>query len=318
MKEVLEIIRAIETRPDAAALATLVSVSGSSYRRAGARMLWCNDGTRVGGISGGCLESDLGEHCREVAASGVSRVVVYDTRDENDLVWGVGTGCNGVVRVLVEPVRGVPAALAFVRDAWARREAAMLVTEFSNDGGMTRVADAEADEFREKSELADCGDGSYLFFEYMPPPLALIIFGNGDDARPLMRMAGALGWIASLRDVRNGAPRPDARAAVVVMTHRYVHDVELMRGLLPMAGEFAYLGLLGPRKRAEKIFAELEHDGMKISEEMRARLHAPVGLDLGGDTPDAVALSILAEIQSVVARRDGGPLRERTGAIHHE
>jgi xanthine/CO dehydrogenase XdhC/CoxF family maturation factor len=261
------------------------------------------------------LEADLSEHCREVAARGVSRVVAYDTRDENDLVWGVGTGCNGVVRVLVEPVRGVPPALAFVRDAWARREATMLVTEFSDDGGETRVVDNV--DVGEESKLVDCDDGSYLFFEYMPPPLALIIFGNGDDAKPLVRMAAELGWIASVRDVRQGVPEGDGRAAVAVMTHRYAHDVELMRGLLPMAEAFAYLGLRGPRKRAEKIFTELERGGMKISEEMRARAHAPVGLDLGGDTPESVALSILAEIQCVIARRDGRPLRERVGTIHN-
>lgn len=283
----LQIISALEAWPGTAALATLVSASGSSYRRAGARMLWRSDGARFGGISGGCLEEDLAGHCREVAADGAPRMVVYDTRDENDLVWGTGTGCDGVVRVFVEPVRGVPASLAHVRDAWARREAAVLET---------RVPDAKG--------------GSYLFSEYMPPPVALVIFGGGGDARTLARMASELGWLAETRGARAGVPEPDGRMAVVVMTHRRALDAELLRRLLPFAGRFAYVGALGPRRRTEKILAELGRGDAPPS------LHAPAGLDLGGDTPELVALSIIAEIQTSLSGRDARPLRERAGAIH--
>jgi xanthine dehydrogenase accessory factor len=98
------------------------------------------------------------------------------------------------------------------------------------------------------------------------------------------------------------------------MTHHYVHDVPLLRGLL--ARPLAYLGLLGPKKRAEKILADLEKDGVAISAEQQARLHAPVGLDLGADSPEQVALAIMAEMQAVLAGRDARPLRERTRPIH--
>lgn len=368
MKELLQIIHALEAGgaglpagSSAAALATLVSVEGSSYRRVGARMLWRGDGAEVvGGISGGCLEDDLIAHCREVAAGevaagGVSRVVTYDTRDENDLVWGVGTGCNGVVRVLVEAVRGVPPALAFVRDAWARREAAVLVTRFSRAGDLSGAGGEAVFAAGERGDVFECAGGSgarhvealrgraneclrarksitvsqteapgartgesYLIFEYMPPPVLLHVFGAGRDAPPLERMAEELGWVVRVH-AGHAAPsfdEMDARAAAVVMTHRYLHDVPLMRALLPRG--LAYLGLLGPKKRAEKILVELARDGMRITAEMRERLHAPVGLDLGGVTPETVALAILAEIQSVLAGRDARPLRGRKEAIHGE
>jgi xanthine/CO dehydrogenase XdhC/CoxF family maturation factor len=107
---------------------------------------------------------------------------------------------------------------------------------------------------------------------------------------------------------------PGFAALVVVMTHHYVHDVPLLRDLLPRP--LAYLGLLGPKKRADKIFGDLADNGLVISPEQKARLHAPVGLDLGAETPEEVALSILAEMQASLGGRDGRPLRDCTGPIH--
>jgi xanthine dehydrogenase accessory factor len=98
------------------------------------------------------------------------------------------------------------------------------------------------------------------------------------------------------------------------MTHHYVHDVPILRELLRRP--LAYVGLLGPKKRADKILADLDAAGAGLSSEQRARLHAPVGLDLGADAPEQVALSILAEIQATLAGRNGRPLRERTRPIH--
>ena len=106
----------------------------------------------------------------------------------------------------------------------------------------------------------------------------------------------------------------DEHTFVVVMTHHYVHDVPLLRGLLPRP--LAYLGLLGPKQRAEKILADLAAAGVVVTPAMRDRLHAPIGLDLGAESPEAVALAILAEIQAMLAGRDGRPLRERGGPIH--
>jgi len=98
------------------------------------------------------------------------------------------------------------------------------------------------------------------------------------------------------------------------MTHHYIHDVPLLRDLVRRP--LAFLGLLGPKKRAKKILDDLEAGGLELTAKMRSNLHAPVGLDIGGETPEEVALSIVAEIQAVLAGRNGRPLRERRKPIH--
>jgi xanthine dehydrogenase accessory factor len=138
------------------------------------------------------------------------------------------------------------------------------------------------------------------------------------DPRPAMptpeRFPGVSALLTGPADdlVRSAAPRPGSLA--VVMTHHYLHDLPLLRGLLPLP--LAYLGLLGPRRRAEKILADLAAEGLPVTSAMRARLRAPVGLDLGAELPEEVALSIVAEMTAVLAGRDARPLRERELPIH--
>jgi xanthine/CO dehydrogenase XdhC/CoxF family maturation factor len=310
-------------------LATLVTVEGSSYRRPGARLLLSANGLRIGSISGGCLEEDVLARARRVLETGQAEAIVYDTTSENDLVWGVGLGCHGVVRVLLEKI--TPPT------SWAR----VLAGNFSHRRPTAlTVIHGGADPAQWGTRLAapgDCADPEALFLDEVEPPPALVIFGAGDDAQPLARLAAELGWETSIADPRaafaDAARFPTARRCVVapaerlvaavnpgpdalavVMTHHYVHDVPILRDLL--ARPLRYLGLLGPRKRAEKILADLSAQGLVIGAEQRARLHAPVGLDLGADSPEQVALSMLAEMQAVRNRRDGRPLRERSRPIH--
>lgn len=330
MKELPAIVAAL-LAPDMppAVLATLVRVEGSSYRRPGARLLVRADRIRVGSISGGCLEEDVMARAVQVQASGQPHTVVYDTTSENDLVWGVGLGCHGVVRVLLEKVEpATPWAAALARNFAQRRTTALAVTHSlgAPSAWGTRLA-----------APGDCADPERLFLDTIAPPIALTIFGAGDDAQPLARLAHELGWHVTIADPRAAfataerfpqaharvtgpaadlvakvAPGPDTLA--VVMTHHYVHDVPLLRGLLQRP--LAYLGLLGPKKRAEKILADLGGAGLPITPEHRARLHAPVGLDLGADSPEQVALSMLAEMQAVLSGRDGRSLRDRARPIH--
>ena len=330
MKELPAIVAGL-LAPDAqpSVLATLVNVAGSSYCRPGARLLVGADGSRIGSISGGCLEEDVMARAVKVLASGNPDAVTYDTTSENDLVWGVGLGCHGVVRVLLEKVPARPPWATALAQNFARRRTTALAIEHGGDGSTkwgTRLA-----------APGDCADPERLFLQMVAPPTALVIFGAGDDAQPLARLAKELGWHVTIADPRaafataprfpevdarvvgraddlvaQAAPGPDALA--VVMTHHYVHDVPLLRDLLTRP--LAYLGLLGPKKRADKILADLQTQGATISPEQRARLHAPVGLDLGADSPDQVALSIIAEMQAVLSGRDGQPLRDRTRPIH--
>lgn len=330
MKELPAIVAAlIDPSAQPAVLATLVSAEGSSYRRPGARLLLTANEMRIGSISGGCLEEDVLARARQVLTTGRPETVVYDTTSENDLVWGVGLGCHGVVRVLLEKI--MPPA------GWIRALAANFAHRRPTDLAVVYGGSDPAQWGTRLAAPGDCEDPEALFLDPVAPPPALVVFGAGDDARPLARFADELGWSTTIADPRPAfcnaarfpavqhrivapadrlvaAVDPGTDALVVVMTHHYVHDVPILRDLL--ARPLAYLGLLGPRKRAEKILVDLAAAGVPIGAEQRARLHAPVGLDLGADSPEQVALSILAEMQASRSRRDARPLRERTRPIH--
>ena len=304
-----------------AALATLVKVEGSSYRRPGARLLLLPDGAHTGSISGGCLEEDLMIRARRVLATGRPELVVYDTTAENDLVWGVGLGCQGVVRIFIEPIPVLrPDWVATLFTNFDERRNTVLTVDYTGPAPHgTRLAGATSS-----------GDG--VFHENIPAPPALIICGAGDDAQPLALLAKEIGWHVTVADTRaayaNDVRFPqidqiitapvaeivaglhfDDRTFAVVMTHRYVDDREFLRALLPL--EFPYLGQLGPRSRTDRLLAELSPAPAQL-----AKLHAPVGLDLGGSTPETVALAILAELQARLAGRTPGFLRDRAGPIH--
>lgn len=308
------------------------------------------------------MEEDLLLKAGAVFQSGQPQVVVYDTTDENDLVWGVGLGCHGIVHLVVERVLGLPIQLTALKNLWQRRQPGVLATAFgaeksaiarmialyaddgliSGDGaslgkiGVEMAEKAFAAQAREYAVVAISGESVQVLFEYLPPPFCLNIFGAGDDAQPLSRFAKELGWIVRIFDprpayatrerfpeadevvlYRGEAPdvaQIDRWSAAVVMTHHYRYDVPLLRAVLPTPAP--YFGLLGPKKRAEKIFGDLESQGFVIDPSMRARLRAPVGLDLGSTSPEQVALSIIAEIEASLNKRDGRPLRERTRPIH--
>jgi xanthine/CO dehydrogenase XdhC/CoxF family maturation factor len=333
MKEIEAIVRHLtaENARGPSVLATLVIVEGSSYRRPGARLLVTRERERIGSISGGCLEEDLMTQADNVAATGKAAIVTYDTTSENDLLWGVGLGCQGVVRVLLERLpQGPDWAATVMANLRSGRSSELAVTWRSADPARlgTRLA------VRENGP--SCGSDG-VFCETISPPTRLFVFGAGNDACPLVSLAKEIGWSVTVADPRPAfatsgrfpsagtvlcAPAdalvdqsdPGFDAVAVVMTHHYVYDLPLLRGLLRRP--LAYLGLLGPKKRAEKILGDLESCGFKLTASMRSRLHAPVGLDIGGDSPEVVALSIMAEIQAVLAGRDGRPLRERMKPIH--
>lgn len=327
-KELQAIAHALNATDSASVLATLVRVEGSSYRRPGARLLVLSNGTRIGSISGGCLEEDLLTRAAKVAATGQAEAVTYDTTSENDVVWGVGLGCHGIVRILLERLPPRP--------TWAR-----VLTENFAARHRTRLAVVHAAGNSQPLGTIAVPDAGAVppdvFAEDVGPPLHLGVFGAGDDARPLVRLAKELGWRVTVADPRPAfatterfpeadhfvvgaadtlAPGAalDADSLAVVMTHHYVHDVPVLRSLLPQP--LRYLGLLGPKKRSEKILADLAKEGVAATDEERLRLHAPVGLDLGADTPEQVALAIVAEALAVLANRNARPLRERTTPIH--
>lgn len=316
-KELQDILGIVRRGPGPFVLATLLATEGSSYRRPGARLLLGRDGPLRGSLSGGCLEGDLQARALEVLAEGRPRRIRYDMRGDVDLVWGSGSGCEGVLDILLEPITAFPDWMQWVERAWAARQGLRLQTDLS----------PETLGVRSIPRRADAPGPEEVCVEDVPAPIALWIVGAGDDSRPLARMAKELGWIVGLLDHRPAFARPerfpeadavrsghpagllpslplDARSAVVLMTHHYAKDLEALRLLLPSAA--GYLGLMGSRRRSAKLLAEMAAEGLRAD----ARLHAPVGLDLGATDPEGIALAILAEIQAVLAGRRAMPLRE--------
>ncbi|MGB5131147.1 MAG: XdhC family protein [Steroidobacteraceae bacterium] len=367
LRDLIAKFERVRSRGDVAALATVMRVAGSAYRRAGARMLLTADGTRVGLVSGGCLEADLIERARPVFATGRAITVTYDARSNEDLIFGLGLGCNGTIEVLVERVPEGPTGghLALIASCLEARRELVLVTVFRPVGHLPLAArcwllDGEplAGDLAGESVASEIGPHAHavlrsgrhrnvtiesaagpleILVESVRPFPELWILGAGPDAQPVARLAVELGFDVGVADHRPafarqehfpGASRvvvcdperladafePDDGSIVLVMSHSYAHDRSYLRTLLTRP--FAYLGLLGPRQRSERILAELAKEGIEPSPELRTRIHAPAGLDIGAETPEEIALSIMSEIRAELTARSGGRLRDRNAPIH--
>jgi xanthine/CO dehydrogenase XdhC/CoxF family maturation factor len=360
------------------ALATVVSVEGSSYRRPGARMLVCEGGASTGTISAGCLESDVIEHAKRVIRTGAAVLVEYDTASTSDeMAWGLGLGCNGVVRVLVEPLApGSPYVEALRRscEGWADAPVSVATVYQHTPSGSAPAASrvevgarlfvgegGEASRENLSDEVASLLEGDLrsaprggsqgarvyevaggdlkVFVETLSPPVPLAIFGAGHDALPVVELARGLGWQTEVVDPqarpaslsrftladRVTLARPEdvgaqvritSRTLTLLMSHNYSHDLGLLRFLL--ASPARYIGVMGPRKRTERMLSELAaRDGaFSLRDADRERLYSPAGLDIGANAPAEIALSIIAEMRAVLDERRGGMLRERRGSIH--
>jgi len=340
---------------DLAALATIVSVEGSSYRRPGARMWITESGETTGVLSGGCLERDVCDRAQKVIRSGTPVVVRYDTTNKDDIVWGLGLGCSGIVDVLIEPANTerVAGVMQLLAECAERDASGTVATVFHVEGEVETTIGARAllypdgiidgdfpplifDDLRKATsscvrryEVA----GGYIdvFIEVVQPRVRLVVFGAGPDVAPIVDLAKKLSWHTTVVDTsarvssRERFTNADAvllcrpedvmahvnlseRTSVVVMTHNYLHDAELLRHLLPLP--LRYLGCLGPRHRTERLLTELSAPASL------PHLHAPVGLDIGAETAEEIALSIVSEIKAVLSQRSGAQLRERVGSIH--
>jgi xanthine/CO dehydrogenase XdhC/CoxF family maturation factor len=314
-----------------AALATVVRIEGSSYRRSGAKLLVQDDGETLGGVSGGCLEADAREVGLRVIETGVPRLLHYDTGADDNTVWGLGLGCNGTVDIFVQPATE-PATLEALREIRTRLDAASefaIVTTIDGEGtpGRMMVTDVTARDAR--SRLDTRGSGR-VFSEILIPPPDLIVCGAGDDSRPLVACASEAGFAVTVVDHREAFLAParfpsakhrlclradhagesitaGARTLVVIKTHSFVHDREWLEVFLRTPA--SYIGLLGPRTRARELLNLL---GVTSDD----RVFAPVGLSVGADGPEQIAISIVGELLAVLARQQPGHLREKGLAIH--
>lgn len=308
-------------------LATVVAVRGSAYRRPGARMLVTSEGWRAGSISGGCLEADVTRQAAFLVANGRALVRSYDTSEDA----GARLGCGGEIDVLLEPLDA--AFLEVLARVEERRETLTIRTAIEGGAGDREVWVDGVCVFS-KGTLGE----RTVFEERVAPSQKFIIVGAGHDALPVARLADELGWSVDVYDWRPGLltkerfPTANVKCIAldslrfdvepgtlaVVMAHHIDYDAGALN-LLLRDERVLSVGLLGPRHRSGQVLALVEAKTGRLTEAQRARLKAPVGLDLGAEGPSAIALSILAEAQAVRAGRSGGSLsaeRSQTQPAH--
>ena len=365
MKEIRTILKAYDAlaENESAALATVVRVEGSSYRRAGARMLVSENGTWTGGISGGCLEGDALRKAKLAIHKGTPSLVTYDTTDDDAQQIGVGLGCNGIIDVLIAPLKeGSKNPLNILEQLINKRTSHVLLTitdlkgdfddlvvgdmlQYDNDRqfrALVKPPDlAEAmiqdirlafEKERSLSGIYQLGKGTVeCFIEYLPPALHLYLFGGNYDVYPMAQLAKDIGHLVTVvanpakishnlfRLVDNVLPKDgkvdiDQHTACILMAHDYKTDINNLKGLLNT--NVPYIGLLGPRKRTNKMLDEFAEQGIYLSDLDRKRIHSPIGLDIGATSPEEIALSALAEIRATFSGRKGGFLKKREGPIH--
>jgi xanthine dehydrogenase accessory factor len=373
---VSELARVADALGEAAAvgetsvLATVVRTEGSTYRRIGARLVARPGGVRAGAVSAGCLEGEVLARSADVLARGEPAVVAYDSRSADDLVWGFGLGCGGLVELLLEPLDPHAAAIKSAR-LWAiatRRWRSVLATVIRAPGhvGGVRAGDHAVivdeqgnpfdgfetiDDLALRRALHDTaravlragrsmavhhpwtGEPFDIAYELVLPSVHLGICGAGIDAAPVVAAAKHMGWHVTLIDDRPAMARADrwpevdriivadpqrlGRAvamadcdAAIIMSHNYERDAEYLAAWVTQPT--SYIGVLGPRQRTDQMLTAL---GL-TDDATRKRIHGPVGLDIGAETAEEIALAIVAEVQAAHTGRSGGALAELDGPIH--
>lgn len=345
------------------ALATVVQVDGSAYRRPGARMLITEAGELTGAISGGCLEGDALRKAQTVIFQQESMLVTYDTTDEDDQKFGIGLGCNGIIHVLIEPIDfqdelnpvallqmaiedrelGVLATIFSVRNA----RSAQIGTRFLKKGDTNRkkvngieppvlglIESVFYNHSSIKSEILALDQSHSIFIEVIHPPIQLLLFGAGNDTIPVAKMANLLGIEVVLIDGRaNQATESrfptvikikvsppetalegitiDTHTVALLMTHNFEYEATVLEALL--SKKLSYVGILGPKKKSEKLHERLTSKGLELD---WSNVFGPIGLDIGAENSEEIALSALSEIKAVLDGKMGTFLRDKQGPIH--
>ena len=338
------------------ALASVVEIQESSYRRVGARMLVCENGQWTGGISGGCLEGDALKKAKHAIYNDQPTITVYNTLEDDEHQIGVGLGCNGLIKVFFQPINpdDTHNEVELLRTAVQENQSAVLLkviqsTDSNINGqsyllkeerppktvfGMPYAVISEAIEqvrVKRRPQIALLGQASAetkVLLEYLRPETRLVIIGDNYDVISVVNVAQNLGWELYSVGRKRKLSKPiytackavyeyesfeeipiDEFTAIVLMTHDYDKDKLLIPKILEKNPP--YIGMLGPKKRLKKLSVDL---GVNL--EAIVHFHSPVGLDIGAETPEEIAVAVAAEVISVFRRRAGGFLRERGGTIH--
>ncbi|MDD5581317.1 MAG: XdhC family protein [Methylobacter sp.] len=337
--------RQLKLNPQPVVLATIIETFGSTYQKAGARMLIAQDDILTGLLGGGCFEHDLIEHARSVFQNGIAKTVFYDMRSPDDAVWGLGLGCNGVVKIYLQLLNEAEdfSPLNLIANAAETHQSGLLVTICESTHpdfpaahslflpvasiGHPQNTTLPWSAFPEKSRLEThviAQQTIRAFYDRVQPPSQLLLIGAGADALPLVDCAKALSWRVTVADHRPGYANserfPNAErvqqvipeelstildlsqlSAVVLMTHHLDYDRRFLQAIV--ASPIPFIGLLGPAQRRERLLLSL--GGCNA---LRSRVHGPVGLDIGAQTPAEIALSIMAGIHAALKGCNGGQL----------
>lgn len=338
---------------DSLVLATIIATEGSTYRRPGAMMLISRDQQFEGMISGGCLEGDLLHHAAEVFSSGNPKFVTYDMHADEDLVWSLGLGCDGVIHLMLQRLDRAQdfGFLQRLDSLQAERQEALLALTVNSDTDLPIASLALLDKAGKASghlvlqrmlreatlknwpewryrrigtKAQSTGDEAILI--NIPPQIRVLVCGAGPDALPVVRALSGLDWAVTVIDHRPAYARTDRFPgagsviqsrperlsqvvdldqidAAVIMSHHLENDCAYLRQLAPR--NISYLGCLGPRSRSKRL--------KEMAGCPQRQVFGPVGLDIGAELPESIALSLVAEIHAVLNQRSGLPLTPTTG-----
>lgn len=312
-------------------LATVVNLDGSSYRKPGVRMLLSSDNKMIGAVSGGCVEKEIQRRAQSVFKDGKAKVITYDGRYR--------LGCEGILYILIEPLfisdklfsefsKNISDRNPFIIQSYYQKKDEI----YSDFGSIIQFKNEKNFSFSE----GKIDTKNKLFTQTLEPLFKLLIIGGEHDAVKLCKQATQLGWqvevITSIKDSKELTDFPGATSvtaqtpeilelkdinkhtAIVIMNHNYTYD---LRYLITLQNENpVYIGILGAAKRREKLLNELFNLAPEISDEFLEKIHTPAGLNIGAETPEEIALSILSEILSVVRKKEVFSLKKITGRIH--
>ena len=331
-------------------LATIINVQGSTYQKEGAKCFQAEDGSLIGLLSGGCVESDIIEHGREVLASGVPKTIHYDFRDEGDQIWGLGVGCNGALDIFIELYDPAvqPEKCDYMKKVFTAESpfAIATITKAENPEtlGKKWIVNNEQEEIfsgslalhddvrKRKPMLTALNTETEIFLDYIDPVPELIIFGAGPDALPLVRTVKNLGWTVKVSDHRPGfvtkenfpiadelfharlGEKPNVplheNAFAVVMSHHFEQDQAMLDFLLQ--SNIRYIGVLGPSRRTKQLLKPLV-DRHTVESLRLDRVYSPVGIDIGARSPEEIALSMAAELINIYRSGNAIHLKETKG-----
>lgn len=312
-------------------LVTVVALDGSSYRKPGVRMLIIEDNEMIGAVSGGCVEKDILQQSQSVFKDGMSKMMTYDGRYR--------LGCEGVLYILLEEFKPNEAFFEVFENCLKSREAFIITSNYLKKEG-TFQGIGSAVEINGKNYCLSKKTKTHItllqFTQHMPPCFKLMIFGTEHDAVKLCQLASFNGWEVTVvsgplesKTIKNFSGATafysvspddlelksiDNQTAIVLMSHNFANDLKYLLELKDTKP--VYIGMLGPLYRREKLLSQFLEYCPDVDEQFLERIHGPAGLNIGAETPQEIAISILSEILSVIRKQTPIFLKAKTGGIH--